>query len=112
MTWASPQHDRKTVNKAGRILLLAVGNPDAYFESLVVINNWRASHAFPLNTFQMNLRRKGKALDEECLIAQRIKRLSSISHKLDRFQNMKLSQMQDIGGCRDSKRRSNSKQIS
>jgi len=34
------------------------------------------------------------------LIAQRIKRLSSITHKLHRFPDMKLSQMQDIGGCR------------
>ncbi|MEJ5976743.1 RelA/SpoT domain-containing protein [Novosphingobium sp. PS1R-30] len=48
----------------------------------------------------MNLRRKGRALDDECLIAQRIKRLSSIEHKLSRFPSMKLSQMQDIGGCR------------
>jgi hypothetical protein len=33
-------------------------------------------------------------------VAQRIKRLPSIRHKLDRFGGMKLSQMQDIGGCR------------
>jgi len=33
-------------------------------------------------------------------VAQRLKRLSSIAAKLERNKNMKLSQMQDIGGCR------------
>lgn len=48
----------------------------------------------------MGLRRKGNQIDPNCLVAQRIKRLPSIYHKLDRFPTMKLSQMQDIGGCR------------
>lgn len=39
-------------------------------------------------------------MDANCLIAQRIKRLSSIAHKLVRYPTMTLSQMQDIGGCR------------
>jgi len=39
-------------------------------------------------------------VDQNTLIAQRIKRLSSIEAKLLRFNSMKLTQMQDIGGCR------------
>lgn len=100
MAWAMPANERSDVNRAGRTLLSGGNSLEDYSQALGIINNWRASHAFPLNTFQMGLRRKGKSIDEECLIAQRIKRLSSISHKLDRFPNMKLSQMQDIGGCR------------
>lgn len=100
MAWATPQYDRSEINAAGRVLAAQSIKFDEYLEALTVINNWRASHAFPLNTLQMNLRRKAKSLDEDALVAQRIKRLTSISHKLDRFSSMKLSQMQDIGGCR------------
>ena len=67
---------------------------------MTVINNWRASHAFPLNTFQVYLRRKSREVDSKSLVAQRVKRLSSIESKLRRFGWLKLSQMQDIGGCR------------
>ena len=73
---------------------------DERLEALAVVNNWRSSHAFPLNTFQMNLRRRARGVDDEALIAQRMKRLSSIDAKLERYQGMKLSRMQDLGGCR------------
>ncbi|MEO9230043.1 MAG: DUF6456 domain-containing protein [Devosia sp.] len=39
-------------------------------------------------------------MDPDILVAQRIKRMSSIEMKLQRFPTMTLSQMQDIGGCR------------
>ena len=39
-------------------------------------------------------------MDASPLVAQRTKRLNSIGLKLDREPRMKLSQMQDIGGCR------------
>jgi hypothetical protein len=68
-------------------------------EDLDAINNWRSSHSFPLNTFQMSLRRKALTVDPRSLMAQRLKRLSSIKKKLS-ASTMKLSQMQDIGGCR------------
>jgi hypothetical protein len=68
--------------------------------ALAVINNWRSSHSFPLNTLQVNLRKMAGYIDPDPTAAQRIKRLPSIRHKLERFPGMKLSQMQDIGGCR------------
>jgi Region found in RelA / SpoT proteins len=49
---------------------------------------------------RMLLTNNAKGVDPNALIAQRIKRLSSIELKLSRFPTMKLSQMQDIGGCR------------
>src|SRR5262245_31879637 len=74
---------------------------DAEFdEALDVINNWRSSHSFPLNTFQTGLRKKARGLDSRALVAQRLKRLSSIELKLELIPQMKLSRMQDIGGCR------------
>ena len=73
---------------------------EEWSESLDIINNWRASHSFPLNTFTVGLKRRAKEVDSNALVAQRIKRISSIAHKLERFKTMKLSQMQDVGGCR------------
>lgn len=63
-----------------------------------MIDNWRASHAFPLQVFFMNLKRR--ATDDTTLVAQRLKRLESIVDKLGREQGMELYRMQDLGGCR------------
>lgn len=105
MAWATPQFSRAQVDAAGRVLIgfaeRGTGfDPGAFFDALDVINNWRSSHSFPLNTFQSTLRKKGRRVDPECLVAQRIKRLSSVALKLRRFGGLRLSQIQDIGGCR------------
>jgi hypothetical protein len=100
MAWATPQFDREEVDAAGATLI----NPDAsrqeFGDALTIINNWRSSHSFPLNTFQVTLRNKAGQIYSRSLIAQRIKRLSSIDFKLRRFDWLRLSDMQDIGGCR------------
>lgn len=100
MAWASPQFSRRAVDRAGRALVESSSSRETLEECLYVINNWRSSHSFPLNTFQVGLRRYAKQLDGSALVAQRIKRLSSIDAKLRRFPRLNLSQMQDIGGCR------------
>jgi hypothetical protein len=48
----------------------------------------------------MTLLGRAKRVDTKAIIAQRLKRLSSIDAKLRRFSGMRLAQMQDIGGCR------------
>lgn len=100
MAWTVPQHSKSEVDRAGRTLASSEASAGEMQAALGVINNWRASHSFPLNTFQVSLRTKARRIDEQALIAQRIKRLSSIELKLSRFPTMKVSQMQDIGGCR------------
>ena len=105
MPFATPQFLRKRVNDAGDLLvrlsdnLGTIENIRAYFDALEVINNWRSSHSGPLLSMRMLLTRQAQSVDPNALIAQRIKRLSSIELKLKRFRTMKLSQMQDIGGC-------------
>jgi len=47
----------------------------------------------------MNLRRQAEKSDK-IVVAQRLKRLDSIVAKLKRESGMKLSRMQDLGGCR------------
>lgn len=111
MAWAIPQYEKQVVDRAGAMLVIPPWEHEGfldddgialgkYLDTLDVINNWRSSHSFPLNTFQSTLRKKARKVDTACIIAQRIKRLSSIGAKLRRFPTMKLSQMQDIGGCR------------
>lgn len=115
MAWAVPKHAKKRVNWAGKTLLIEAPPYftndlemsdeygawlQEYIAALDIINNWRSSHNFPLNTFHIGLKRRAKIIDPNAITAQRIKRLASISAKLERFPTMTLSQMQDIGGCR------------
>ena len=102
MAWTVPQYSRSQVDAAGRLVAAPpnTANVDEFLFAWNVVNNWRASHSFPLNTFAVGLKQRGKAVDPDCLVAQRIKRLASIRQKLARFSSMQFSQMQDIGGCR------------
>jgi (p)ppGpp synthase/HD superfamily hydrolase len=100
MAWSIPAYSRRRVDDAGRTYIDRRATPEGRELALVVINNWRSSHSFPLNTLQMNLRKRAAQVDSDPTVAQRIKRLPSIRHKLERFGGMKLSRMQDLGGCR------------
>ncbi len=109
MAWAQPQFKVQEVNAAGKLLVRTSKVPVSewktedfkeYPRAIEIINNWRGSHAYPLNTFQINLRNTSRRFDKKPLVAQRIKRLASISGKLLLQPSMKLSQMQDLGGCR------------
>jgi len=95
-----PEYSRREVNRAGEIFLDPNSGDTERDYALSVINNWRTSHNFPLNTFQMRLRKIAKSINPDSLIAQRIKRLASIRLKLQRFEGMNMAQIQDIGGCR------------
>lgn len=100
VAWTPPAYTRGQVDAAGRVL---AGDPIWIAErerALEVMSNWRSAHAFPLNTFQVTLRRRAQAVDKDALVSQRLKRLSSIERKLKAHGNMQLSRMHDIGGCR------------
>ena len=108
MEFVAPVYRRDVVNRAGEKLIDATplsgvdwGNYwTEYFNALEIVNNWRSSHAYPLLVMRVTLGRYANKVDPDALIAQRIKRLVSITGKLERESRMKLSQMQDIGGCR------------
>ena len=102
MEWTEPRYGRAQVDGAGSALRggFRGANREAFLGALGVLDNWRASHAFPLNTFQVVLRGRAREFDPHPLIAQRLKRIPSIIAKLRRQPTMRLSQMQDIGGCR------------
>jgi hypothetical protein len=112
MEWVKPSLSREEINRAGRdyIALFKADDVsietwsdadwDQYWSSVAVIDHWRACHAYPLNAFQINLRRMARKYDRAPIIAQRTKRLISLGIKLLRNPKMKLTQMQDIAGCR------------
>lgn len=94
------QFTPEAIDQAGRILVRVppIGEPeDEWLEAARLVNGWRASHSRPLNTFQVNLRRR---VGDSGVVAQRLKRLPSITAKLVRLPRIRLSRMQDIGGCR------------
>lgn len=99
-SYPKPEYSRMDVNRAGEILISNSSTDEEYDWALLVIDNWRTSHNFPLNTFQRRLRDIAKKINPDSLVAQRIKRFASIKLKLQLQPNMKLSQMQDLGGCR------------
>ena len=106
MEWTSLQYSKEEIDAAGQALVDGRAYSNLCIEEmLTVVNNWRSSHAFPLNTIQMSLRKKSKQIDSKSVVAQRIKRRSSIESKLRRFDWLSLSKMQDLGGCRSVVRR-------
>jgi hypothetical protein len=94
-------YSRGEVKRAGNALVAPRVSREDRAVALAVVNNWRSAHSYPLNTHQMRLRRVAPQVDTEApLVAQRIKRLASIRHKLERFAGFNVAQMQDLGGCR------------
>ncbi len=98
--WIKLQYSRRQIDKAGKTLVENNISPLERIEVLNVINNWRSSHSYPLHLATINLSKKAKKVSLTVVTARRLKRLSSIIVKLKRNRNMKLTQMQDIGGCR------------
>ena len=113
--WIQPEpHTKGTIDRAGEFLAGWWGEPlprPTVFErdddwrgrlasAWGIAQNWRASHAYSLNAFTVNLKARARRVENKPLVAQRLKRISSVLKKLVRFEKMPLSQMQDLGGCR------------
>lgn len=101
--YANPEHTPAQVNAAGEVVRklrdgdVSMQEVDAAFD---VINNFRAAHQFPLNTFYMTLKNRAGKVNSRAIVSSRIKRTPSIVQKLWDRDTMNLTQMQDIGGCR------------
>ena len=96
---------KSRVDRAGdaiRAFLWEDLDPDDVYADWKVIGAFRQLHAQPLNAVAANLRyyaekhgRRGVPV-----VGQRLKRLFTICDKLTREPTLRLSQMQDVGGCR------------
>jgi hypothetical protein len=100
LKWAQPEFSREDVNIAGRELRAEPSTGHVSEWALAVVNNWRASHSYPLNAFEIGLRDRVRKHARASTVYQRLKRLPAIQQKLILQSSMKLSQMQDLGGCR------------
>lgn len=94
VSWVSPLYSKKQVTRAGN----RIGAGEAGLIDYVTLENWRASHAYVLNTFQSNLRNRSRGSD--VVVGTRLKRRVTIENKLRRFPDMQLARMHDIAGCR------------
>jgi hypothetical protein len=84
VSWVSPKFSKNRVNKAG--YAIGLGNPSP--EDIEVMENWRASHAYILNTFQATLRNRSRNLP--AAVGTRLKRRATIENKVRRFPDMQL----------------------
>ncbi|OGI19340.1 MAG: hypothetical protein A3J06_01295 [Candidatus Moranbacteria bacterium RIFCSPLOWO2_02_FULL_48_19] len=102
MEWTRLSYSKNQVNKAGDVLISPGKSPSDISNAIDILTNWRSSHSFPLHTFAVRLKRISKQVDTSALVTRRLKRASSILNKLKRDQTskMKMSRMQDVGGCR------------
>jgi ppGpp synthetase/RelA/SpoT-type nucleotidyltranferase len=97
------QYSKNHVDKAGAILAqpnVAERSPEDFAQAMQVLSFWRSLHENPLEDAVELSRRVASACDARVVMAKRLKRTSSIMRKLVRMPDMKLSRMQDIGGCR------------
>lgn len=97
--WKIVEYTRSQIVNAGKIIRQDNQNTEEYKYAIDVVDNWRASHAFPLHVIYMHLRRMCSS-NKNIVVAERLKRLDSITKKLIREPNMNLWTMQDLGGCR------------
>lgn len=97
--WKKPEFSKRQINNAGLTIINPNVTLDEYIAALDIVDNWRAAHAYPMNTFAVNLKRQVSDIDG-AMVVQRLKRLDTICYKLVRYPEMNLYRMQDLGGCR------------
>lgn len=88
----------KQINKVGEII--RNGTDDEKEQAIESLNLWRYNHMMPLRDIRTIVDRRLKKLDIDCIVGQRLKRMTSIIGKIVRFPNMAISKMQDVGGIR------------
>ena len=104
-------YSKKQVNRAGKLFRDFRGawtagedrgrlDPDELEEAAQAIEWWRGLHARPLGRVNAGLRYYIRKVGAEPQVTQRLKRFSTIVHKLHREPTMALSSMEGIAGVR------------
>lgn len=97
MPWTESKYSKNKINKAGKKICRDDLSDDEKKEAYKIVGNWRAAHAYPLYVITKKLR---NLCGRKSMAVHRLKRMESIKEKLERFEQMSLFGMQDIGGCR------------
>lgn len=101
-TYPPPPASKREVNRAGKSIASKKGSED----DLRIVDQWRASHGYVINTFQIFFKRRIEKSGSEIEFAQRLKRRSTVIDKITRrhpngSQLMSdVTSMQDFAGCR------------
>ena len=92
-----PLFSKTRVTNAGKKIAKGLqGNED-----WAVMENWRNSHSYIINTFRTTLSRNiAESKKKTTVLAQRLKRLSTIVDKLKTGRAKDLATMNDLAGCR------------
>ena len=53
MGWERPKHSKEEINRAGKILTDDKSSEEEKNKAIEILDNWRASHSYPLHVFQM-----------------------------------------------------------
>jgi len=93
--WVKREYGKGEIDRVGALSALWWRGrlDDSQFDfdhAFTVIQNWRTSHGMPLLTFRMGLTKRAGRVELNPIIAQRLKRFSSVMDKLSREPTMKL----------------------
>jgi len=98
------EYSVQELNKSGKAL---VGNlpwtpesESAVNRTFAIAHDWRMSHASPMSHLRHSIDYRRRELNLNGMTVSRLKRISSIRKKLRRNTSLRLSQIQDLGGCR------------
>jgi putative GTP pyrophosphokinase len=100
--FVQPPISKRAVNRSGEFIATNQHRQD----DIILVDQWRASHAYVLNTFQIFFKRRVAEFNKEIEFAQRLKRRNTIIDKLQRrsIDGVRLigdvTSMQDFAGCR------------
>lgn len=87
--WETSKYSKSEINKAGSIIVDPISSKEDRDNTLIILNNWRAAYAYPLQVICSNLRLR----NPDVIVVQRLKRLESITGKIKRFPDMNLYRM-------------------
>jgi len=92
---------KRGLDRAGKIIQLHQDDEE-HHAAVELLNRWREQHILPMDHYfdACNDIVSGSSAYKGTVVAERLKRLPTIIDKLDRFPNMHLSTMYDIGGVR------------
>src|ERR1035437_3692421 len=100
MSSAARKYTSGQIDRAGKVLSSPTTTKHESDDAIAVMDSWRVAHNRPLEIARILLESRAKAISSNPTIGMRLKREESIREKLIREPTMKLSKMQDIGGCR------------
>jgi ppGpp synthetase/RelA/SpoT-type nucleotidyltranferase len=99
-------YSKKSIDKAARSIRHGCEG-EIRNDAIDKIQNFREIHMYPLMLIKNHLARTAKKINKDIVIARRLKRLPTIINKLERptldgtqGNAIKLTRMQDVGGCR------------